>query len=220
MRPVMGARLTGTSNTDMKIETCLVRPGQISPSGTSLICTTVPSAGERTSTWCSLPARCGSRKKLMRKSPSRPRTSAATVHCISRAATKRMTMGMRKSQPSLAHGKRRIRRMLMQSGCEVSGSRGLGWWAARPRDHETSQQKGPLARPFQDQFVVGVPLRGHGVAGFVRADPGGHLVLQMEFALLQRLLFDFLVFRHLALRRELVQTRLTLMMFFEPGGKF
>src|ERR1041385_1486132 len=56
MRPVMGARLTCTSNTDMKIETCLVRPGQISPSGPSLICTTVPSAGGGTPRGGSLPA--------------------------------------------------------------------------------------------------------------------------------------------------------------------
>src|SRR5438477_1936441 len=184
----------------MKIETCLVRPGQISPSGTSVICTTVPSAGERTSTWCSEPARCGSRKKLMRKSPRRPRTMAAMIHCISSAATKRTITGIRKIQPSGAQGNLRIGRMLMQ----------------RLRQKERPQR---FAEAF-GQFVVGVPLRGHRVVGFVRADPGGHLVLQMEFALLQRLLFDFLVLRHLALRRELDQTRLALMMLFKPGGKF
>src|ERR1051325_9908822 len=59
----------------MKMLTCLVSPCQTSPSGTSLICTTVPSAGERTSMCRSEPARCGSRKKLRRKRKTSARTA-------------------------------------------------------------------------------------------------------------------------------------------------
>src|SRR5438128_5757174 len=96
----MGARLTWTSNTDMKILICRVRPGHTSPSFTSLICTTVPSAGERTSTWRSEPRRCGSRKKLSRKRERKPKTIAAIHHWMSSESAVRITAGMMNSQPS------------------------------------------------------------------------------------------------------------------------
>src|SRR2546430_11138959 len=55
---------------------------------------------------------------------------------------------------------------------------------------------------------------------FVGANPRCHLVLQMEFPLLQRLLFDFFFSRDLTLRREFRQPMLTLMVFFDPITEF
>src|SRR5207245_1680933 len=193
MRPVIGARFTCTSNTDMKMLTCLVSPGHTSPSGTSLICTTVPSAGDRTSRWRSEPTRCGSRKKLNRNSVRKPNTIAAVHHCSSSAAAVMISAGMMKGHPS---GANRI----------------FGIWRSYAK-------KGlPCGSPFG--FPRSNTLFLRYVGCFVRPDPGCHLILQEEFALLQRLLFEFLLDCHLRLGSELAQARFTRVMLFEPTAEF
>jgi hypothetical protein len=74
------------------------------------------------------------------------------------------------------------------------------------------------AASFDDQVCRRFPLR-HRVGCFVRADPGGHLVLQLEFSLLQRLLFELFVGRDLVLGRELAETRLARVVLIEPFAK-
>src|SRR5712664_2635494 len=78
-----------------------------------------------------------------------------------------------------------------------------------------SNETGFLAEPRLQAFSEKSRLDSS-VRGFPRSDLRGHLVFQMEFSLLQRLLFDFLFGGHLALGGELAETRLTCMMLFEP----
>jgi phosphatidylserine decarboxylase len=56
----------------------------------------------------------------------------------------------------------------------------------------------------------------HGVLRFVGADPGGHLVLQLEFSLLQRFLFELFIEGDLVLGYELAEARLACVMLIEP----
>src|SRR5947209_3053603 len=148
----------------------------------------------------------------MRNSARSPKTMAATYHWMSSAAAKRMTTGMRKSHPSGANGSLRIAGDGNASG--VRGGFAVGGGSPNGR-RSTASKKASWRRPF-DQLVVGVLLRGDRVIGLVRADPGGHLVLQMEFALLQRLLFELFVFRDRTLVRQFAQARFTGVMLFEP----
>jgi len=61
---------------------------------------------------------------------------------------------------------------------------------------------------------------GDCVRGFVRTDARRHLVLQMEFPLLQCLLFDLFLRRDFLLRRELIQPMLTGVVLFDPMTEF
>src|SRR5690606_28806173 len=60
---------------------------------------------------------------------------------------------------------------------------------------------------------------GHGVGRLVAADALGHLVLQVELPLLQRLFFQLFLGRDLALAGQLVQSLLTSMVLIGPGAK-
>jgi hypothetical protein len=55
-----------------------------------------------------------------------------------------------------------------------------------------------------------------GVGRLVRPNSFGHLIFQVEFPLLQRLLFDFFVTRDLRFRRQFLETIFTPVMFFDP----
>src|SRR6185436_5223514 len=198
----IGARFTCTSKTDMKMLTCLVRPGQISLSGTSLICTTVPSAGESTSMCRSEPARCGSRKKFSRNRKTPTRIAPAIHHWIRNAAPARMMMGMMKIHPS---GAKRTRG-------------GIRWIKPETRNQKPEKAGGLTALP---PFAFGFLVSGlrHGVLRLVRPDPRRHLILQMQLSLLQRLLFQLVVDGHVSLAGQLGQSGLTFVMLFDPLPK-
>src|SRR5258705_3584125 len=131
----------------MKIETCFVSPGQISPSAMSLICTTVPSAGERMSMWRCDPVRCGSRKKLTMKTTMTKKRMASVYDWSNSARARRRTNGMRKTHPS---GARRIFGMRgdgMRDECRVpSGEERAEGRGARAEGKEArAEGKGPRA---------------------------------------------------------------------------
>src|SRR5579859_2404641 len=185
MRPVIGARLTCTSNTDMKMLTCFVRPGHTSPSAMSLICTTVPSAGESTSTRRSEPARCGSRKKLKRNSVTRPRTIAAVYHWMSSAAAVKITAGMMNSHPSGAKRMRDMGRIVLgndkrqSSKFKVQICR-LNFELCR-LNFRDEKKRAPKAGAPQSSMLAYLHAN---LIRFVGSDARCHLVLQMEFPLL------------------------------------
>src|SRR5262249_27979076 len=52
--------------------------------------------------------------------------------------------------------------------------------------------------------------------GFVRSNSRRHLILEMQFPLLQTFLFELFLVRDLTLRRQLVEAILTAMMLFDP----
>src|SRR6185503_14732050 len=72
----------------------------------------------------------------------------------------------------------------------------------------------PFGTPVADvRWVVGLG----DVLRFVAADSFGHLVLQSELPLLQRLFFHLLVDGDLRFGRQFTQAIFTLTMFFGPG---
>jgi hypothetical protein len=82
-------------------------------------------------------------------------------------------------------------------------------------------QRGFRLEPPQATVAVSVLncALGDGVRRLVIANPVGHLILQVELPLFQRLLFEFLFARDLILGRELVQTALTSLVLVRPLAK-
>src|SRR5262249_40405705 len=161
------------------------RPGQISPSLTSLICTTVPSAGERMSTWRSEPRRCGSRKKLKRNAARRPNTIAAVHHVRRSAAAVRMITGMMNSHPSGAN------RIFGMGGCY-----------AKTRQKAESRGQKSFTRETLLPTASAFCLLLRYVAGFVCPNSFCHLIFEVQLALFQRLLFHLFLDGHLRLGGE------------------
>src|SRR5258708_6962428 len=113
---------------------------------------------------------------------------AAGYHWISRESAARMTTGMMNTHPS---GAKRIFGISLDS--RVVNVTPVRWTVAGYR--LLTKRPPNIGGLFSgDQRVES------GVSHLVRADTLGHLVLQVEFSLLQRLLFDFLIRRDLVFR--------------------
>src|SRR5437763_902031 len=159
----------------------------------------------------------------MRNAAISPKRIAAMYHCISSAAAARMITGMTNSHPSRANGTR-IQAMVCNEG--AGGKSECRMQNAKCKMQNESGARALLHFAFARKRKR-LPTRGassciddrrlrHCVRRFVRSDSRRHLILQMEFPLLQRLLFELFLSSDLVLRDQCVEAIFTPVMFFDP----